>query len=131
MSASHDSRKKVLLIDDEPSFTRMLRMNLERTGVYEVREENSASRALATALEFKPDVVLLDIVMPEVDGGTIASQIRSSQQIHGAKIIFLTAVVSRRQPNGMSGALSSIPCIAKPVATEEVIACIERHAGGD
>lgn len=123
------SRKKVLLVDDEPTFTRMLRMNLEATGAYEVKEENNSAQAVATALEFKPDVVLLDLIMPEVDGGTIASQIRSSRELGGAKIIFLTAVVGRREANGSWATLRAIPCIAKPVATPELIACIERHTG--
>ncbi len=122
------SRKKVLLVDDEPSFTRMLRMNLEATGAYEVKEENNSARAMATALAFKPDVVLLDLIMPEVDGGTIASQIRSSREIGGAQIIFLTAVVGQREANGSLATLCAIPCISKPVATPELIACIEKGA---
>ncbi|MDB6030786.1 MAG: response regulator receiver protein, partial [Verrucomicrobiales bacterium] len=70
--------KKVLIVDDEVSITRLLKLNLERTGLFVVRDENRASKALQAAKEFKPDVVLLDVMMPEMDGGDVAALIRST-----------------------------------------------------
>ena len=124
-----NAKKKVLLIDDEPSFTRLLKLNLEKTGNYDVREEHIGSRGLAAVKEFKPDIVLLDVVMPDVDGGTVVSQIRCSEELKDTKVVFLTAVLTKREANAKSGMLHSVPCIAKPVATEEVIACIEKQIG--
>ena len=122
-----NGKKKVLLVDDEPAFTRLLRMNLEKTGAYEVREEHVGSRALAAAKEFKPDIVLLDVVMPDIDGGTVVSQIRCSEELKNTQVVFLTAVVTKQEVSTNSGTLNSTPCIAKPVATEELIACIEKY----
>lgn len=122
-------KKKVLLIDDEPAFTRLLRMNLEKTGCYEVREEHVGSRGLAAVKEFKPDIVLLDVVMPDIDGGTVISQIRCSEDLKGTKVVFLTAVMTKQEASAQSGMLNSIPCIAKPVSTEEIIVCIEKYTG--
>jgi PleD family two-component response regulator len=49
-------KRRILIIDDEPSFTRMVRLNLEKTGMYEVREENRATGAVNTARDFKPSI---------------------------------------------------------------------------
>ena len=69
--------KRILIIDDEPSMTRMIRLTLEMTKRYQVREENNAMHALATAREFKPDLILLDVIMPGVDGGELARRIKA------------------------------------------------------
>lgn len=124
-----NAKKKILLIDDEPSFTRLLKLNLERTGEYEVREEHVGSRGIAAVKEFKPDVVLLDVVMPDIDGGTVVSQIRCNEEIKDTKIVFLTAVLTKQENGKKTGTLNSIPCIAKPVATEDLVACIEQQIG--
>ena len=86
--------KRILIIDDEASFTRMVRINLEKCGEYEVKEENRAGYALATAREFKPDLILLDVIMPAMDGGDVAALIKKDRQLQHVPIIFLTATVS-------------------------------------
>ncbi|MFB3108272.1 MAG: response regulator, partial [Candidatus Binatia bacterium] len=55
-------KKRILLIDDEPSFTRVLKLYLEKSGAYEVTEENRGEMALETARRFKPDLILLDVM---------------------------------------------------------------------
>ncbi|MBI4590734.1 MAG: response regulator [Candidatus Rokubacteria bacterium] len=116
-------KKRILLIDDEPSFTRMLRLNLERTGTYEVREENRGAQGLAAAREFKPDLILLDVIMPDADGGTVAAQIKADQSLKNTPVVFLTAVVTKKE----EGVIGGRPFIAKPVSANEVIGCIEKH----
>src|SRR2546430_17585041 len=108
-------KKRILIIDDEASFTRMVKLNLEKTGAFEVREENKATYALATAREFKPDVILLDVIMPTMDGGDVAAQIRNDRHLKGTPIIFLTATVSQREAG--DGGLNSggDPLLAKTV----------------
>ena len=122
-----NGKKKILLVDDEQVFTRLLKMNLEKTGAYEVREEHVGSRALAAVKEFKPDLVLLDVVMLDIDGGTVVSQIRCSEELKSTQVVFLTAVVTKKEVDARAGLLNSVPCIAKPIATEELIACIEKY----
>ena len=122
------TKKRVLLVDDEPIFTRLLKRNLEKTGTYEVRETNVGSQALAAAQDFQPDVILLDLIMPDVDGRTVASWIRSAEGLKETQIIFLTAVLTKAEAKQKCGQLSSIPCLAKPVSAQEVIGFIERCA---
>lgn len=120
-------KKRILLIDDEVSFTRMLRLNLEKTGAYEVREENKGARGLAAAREFKPDLILLDVIMPDADGGDVASQIKADQSLKDTPIVFLTAVVTKKE----EGMVGGHPFIAKPVGAKELVECIERNLAAD
>ncbi len=117
------TKKKILVIDDEPSFTRVLKLYLEKTGTYEVRDENRGKMALATAKQFKPDLILLDIVMPDMDGGEIASNIIEDEALKDTPIVFLTAAVAKDE----AGMISGRPFMAKPVNAEEVIQCIEKN----
>ena len=62
----------ILIIDNNPDFTHSAKVALERTGRYFVYEENDPSKAHQTAQGLQPDLVLLDIAMPEIDGGEVA-----------------------------------------------------------
>ena len=120
-------KKRILIIDDEASFTRMVRLNLEKTGKFEVREENRAGHAVAVAREFRPDLILLDVIMPTMDGGDLAATFRKDRHLKNVPIIFLTATVSQREAG--SGGLSSGGSLflAKPVSVDILIARIEEH----
>ena len=120
-------RKRILIIDDEAVFTRMVRLNLEKTGAFEVREENKATNAVASARDFKPDLILLDVIMPTMDGGDIAAQIRNDRHLKGTPIVFLTATVSAREagPAGLNSGGDLF--LAKPVSLENLIHCINEN----
>ena len=75
------TKKKVMLVDDEKSFTNLLKLNLEETGNYEVRVENWAEDAVNAAKEFRPDIILLDIIMPRMPGGNVAALIKETPQL--------------------------------------------------
>ncbi len=117
------TKKRILLLDDEASFTRMLRLNLERTGRYEVREENRGAQGLAAATQFKPDLILLDVIMPDADGGDVAARIKADKNLKDTPIVFLTAVVTKKE----EGVIGGRPFLAKPVSLQEVIDCIEKY----
>lgn len=121
-------KKRILIIDDEPSFTRMVRLNLEKTGLFEVKEENRAAGALNSAREFRPDLILLDVIMPTMDGGDVAAQIQNDRLLKGTPIVFLTATVSQREA-GPTGLLNSGGCLflAKPVSVEALVKCISEN----
>ena len=120
-------KKRILIIDDEASFTRMVKLNLEKTGQFEVRTENRAAGALAAAREFKPDLVLLDVIMPTMDGGDVARQIQSDRGLRGTPVVFLTATVSTREA-GQGGLTSGGALfLAKPVSVDALVACINEN----
>jgi DNA-binding response OmpR family regulator len=120
-------KKRILVVDDEPKITRWLRLNLEQTGEYEVREENQGSHALTAALDFRPDLILLDVLMPAVAGGELASQFQASPRFRDIPIIFLTAAVTREEVNSHGGYVGGLPFLAKPVDIPELIECLRTH----
>jgi CheY-like chemotaxis protein len=122
-------KKRVLLVDDEKSFSNLLKLNLEQTGDYEVRVVNWPEDALATAQEFRPDIVLLDIIMPRMPGGNVAAQFEADPDLKDVPIVFLTAAVQRRRLEEMDGIISGRPCLTKPATVEEIITMIERQTG--
>ena len=117
------SKKRILLIDDEPGFTRLLKLNLEETGAYEVRQENMGADGLATAREFKPDLILLDVIMPDMNGGDIALQIEADRKLKNIPIVFLTGSAPKKRHY----IIGSRPFLVKPASVEQVISCIEEH----
>ncbi|UCS93503.1 response regulator transcription factor [Echinicola marina] len=81
---------KVLVVDDEPDIIEILTYNLEKEG-YDVKSANDGIKAVETASKFKPDVILLDIMMPNQDGVETCRQIRDMEELKNTFIIFLTA----------------------------------------
>jgi len=118
--------KKILIVDDEAGFTRLMKLTLERTGGYQVLEINDASKAWLKAREFRPDLVLLDIVMPKIDGGDVAAQIQSDPSLKGVPIVFLTAIVSQKE-TATGGLIGGFPFISKPVSLDALVQCIEEN----
>ena len=122
-------KRRILIVDDDADTTHLVKVLLERTGDYLVLEENDAARAYQSVRDFRPDLILLDIVMPEADGGDIAAQIEADPELHSTPIIFLTALVTRAEAkSGLS--IQGHPFLAKPVSIPELINAIEAHLPG-
>ena len=123
------AKKKILLVDDEVIVTRTLKLFLDGTGLYEVRAENDATKAVQTARDFKPDLVLLDVMMPELEGGEVAAQMREDDALKDTPIVFLTALVQRQEVRTSGGGIGGFPFIAKPIEPANVIQVIESIIG--
>ena len=123
------SQKKILIVDDEVSFTRLLKLNLEAGGAYRVRTENQAPHALSAAKEFRPDLILLDVMMPEMDGGDVAAAIQADPELKHVPIVFLTAAIRKDEVYNRGGVVGGLPYLAKPVDAQAVIACLRKHLG--
>jgi len=117
-------KQKILVIDDESGFTHLLKLVLSK---YEIREVNDSRRALEMAREFRPDLILLDVVMPKLDGGDVAVQFRSDPLLRHVPIIFLTAIVSPKELGHGSHMLGGYPILAKPVSVDDLVACFEEN----
>ncbi len=123
------SKKKILVVDDEVIFTRIVSKKLESTGKYEVKEENSGTRAYATAKEFQPDMILLDVIMPDIDGGAVAEQIQDDENLKHIPIVFLTAMIQKEDVGDAGGDIGGRTFLAKPVESDSLIKCIEKELG--
>jgi DNA-binding response OmpR family regulator len=120
-------KKRILIVDDEASITRLLKLNLEATDQYVVRTENDPKVALASAEAFQPDLILLDVLMPDLDGGQLASRLQASPKLKGVPIVFLTAAATKKEIYARGGKVGGLPFLAKPVDLNEVLACLTQH----
>jgi CheY-like chemotaxis protein len=119
-------RRRILIVDNDPNTTHLVKVLLERTGRYLVLEENDATKAHQSARNFRPDLILLDVVMPETDGGEVAAQVEADPELQNTPIVFLTALVTRAEAkSGLH--IQGHPFLAKPVSIPELINAIEQH----
>jgi two-component system OmpR family response regulator len=122
-------KKRILIVDDQAENTRLLKLYLERTEHYEVKEENNAKATLSSAEEFQPHLILLDVMMPGMDGGELATRLRVSPQLKAVPIVFLTAAVTKAEVAAGGGLVGGFPFLAKPVVLSEVLACVKEQVG--
>ena len=121
--------KKILVVDDENNITIFLKTYLESTGKYEVRAENSGERGYECALQFKPDLILLDVMMKDMGGDRLADKIKTDPVLRKTPIVFLTGIVTKEEVEANGGVIGGYPYLAKPIlAMNELIACIEANA---
>ena len=118
-------KPRILIIDNNRDFTLSAKVGLERTRRYSVSEENEPARAHQTAQRVKPDLILLDIAMPETDGGEVAARIESDPTLRGTPIVFLTALVTKAEArSGLE--IQGHRFLAKPISIPDLVAGIER-----
>jgi two-component system phosphate regulon response regulator PhoB len=123
-------KKRIMIIDDEAGITRLLKLNLELTSLYEVCAENDPDTALAAARKFRPDLILLDVFMPGITGDELASQFRAVSELKDVPIVFLTAAIKPAEVRAHHGHIGPDFFLAKPVDLNQVLACLKAHLPG-
>ena len=123
-------KKRILVVDDKASDTRLVKLCLEQTNDYVVQEENDAQIAVATAEKFRPHLILLDVRMPGLDGGDLAANLRANPQLGTVPIVFLTSLVTKSEIAAGSGRVGQYPILAKPIILPELVACLKQHLSG-
>ena len=123
------AKTRVLIIDDEENLTQLLKMNLETMGNFEMLACNSPKEGLAFARTQKPDVVILDLMMPEMDGTEVAARLMENPATQDIPIVFLTALADRGQMEKSGGNVAGREMLAKPVSMAEIIKKIELVTG--
>lgn len=123
------SKTKILVVDDEVSLTRMIKLTLERAGEFEVRTENQGANALSAARAFHPDMVFLDVMMPDLSGAEVAEQLEADAQLSATPYVFLTAMVTKAEAASSGGEIGGRLFLAKPVKVQEMVAMINRVLG--
>lgn len=123
MNAS--AKKKILIIDDEVSFSQVLGLNLEATDLYEIREENDASKALETVDAYRPHLILLDVVMAEKSGAEIAIELSHDVKLKDIPIVFLTATMTTSVPEKDKERFGGHPAVPKPCELKYLLSIIE------
>ena len=112
-------KHKVLVIDDEPEITDIVKAFLTNAG-YEVRIENSPANAVEAARRFKPSLILLDIMMPVMDGYEVCSVLKSDPLLTDIPVLFLTGK-DASDDDGKSFKSGGDLFIKKPFSSERLL----------
>jgi len=110
-------KRSILIVDDDVDASQMAKMILENTGLYAVSVCNRGSEAFKIIQATHPELVLLDIVMPDADGTDIAAQIQKEKSLALTKVVFMTSLVSQAEVRDQS-VIGGHPFISKPISGE-------------
>jgi CheY-like chemotaxis protein len=123
-------KKRVLIVDDEIDFTYVMRLTLEGTGQYQVRTLNLPTQVVSVARDFRPHLILLDCMMPGLDGGEVAAALQKDPVLKGTPFAFFTATVT--EPETVTSRCYEGPqeYLPKTMKMEELVSYIERKTGG-
>lgn len=119
-------KKRILVVDDSDDITGPLKLYLERTGSFQVRVEREGAKGLQAAKEFRPDLILLDIMMPDMDGGDVAAAIEEDREVKEIPIIFLTATVTKTEMSEV-GTVGGRPILSKMLTLQEIIDYLKKR----
>lgn len=86
-----DTKKKILLVEDDTALAAVYKSRLELEG-FEIREVNNGEQALSATVEFKPDLILLDAMMPKISGFDVLDILRNTPETTNIRVIMLTAL---------------------------------------
>lgn len=120
-------QKKILIVDDEPNIVISLEYLMKKEG-FAVAIANDGDAALAMAAEFRPDLVLLDVMMPKKSGYEVCQQMRSDAAMADVKILMLTAK-GRDSEVAKGVALGADSYVTKPFSTKELVARVKSLLG--
>jgi CheY-like chemotaxis protein len=122
-------KQYVLVVDDEKGFTFFLKKNLEAAGDYDVTICNEADKALERARQLRPNVILLDLMMPEISGEQIATALQEYPETKNIPVIFLTALVKSEETSEAAHMIGGHRFAAKPVKIDELVALLKQVTG--
>jgi two-component system OmpR family response regulator len=105
--------RRVLLVEDDPDIQAVAKLALEAIGGYEVRLCGSGSQAVEEAAGFAPDLILLDVMMPDMDGPATLRALRNIPQISQTPVVFMTAKVQPYEVASIKE-MGAIDVISKP-----------------
>jgi len=120
------SQAAVLVIDDDPEARELIRRTLSREGI-RVMLAQSGSEGLAMARALRPAVITLDVMMPEMDGWAVLSQIKADTNLHDVPVIMMTMVEDRQR----GFALGAADYLMKPVDRARLLGVVNMHRSGD
>ena len=120
-------KARILYVDDEVGAARLLKLNLEATGRYEIMVQNWPEDALETARAFRPDLVLLDLIMPRLPGGNVAEIFASDPEFKDVPVVFFTASVRTERIEDHDGIICDHPCLAKPAWLDQIAEFIDAN----
>ena len=119
-----NSKSRVLIVDDNSRFARSAQLFLEHTGNYFACAVNDPRRALETARSFKPDLVVVDLIMQKADGLEVALQLEADWALHGVPIVFVTTLITPEEARD-GRRINGHRIVAKPARRSDLLRIVE------
>jgi two-component system OmpR family response regulator len=119
MNKTNDKPAKILVIDDEPEITEIVETYFESVG-YDVKTANTGEAGIMEARNFKPNLVLLDIMMPNTSGYEVCNKLKAMPELSGVPVVFLTGRDSR-EDSGRSFQAGGDMFVKKPFSCERLL----------
>jgi two-component system, OmpR family, response regulator len=111
--------QRVLYVEDDEDIQRIVRMSLERVGKMTVEVVSDSTRAVEAMASFKPDMVMLDWMMPVMDGPAVFRKMKEQPETAGLPVVFITAKASQRELDELI-ALGAAGTISKPFSPKDL-----------
>ena len=121
-----DEKPRVLIVDNNSQFARSARLVLDQSGKYVACSVVDPRRALETARSFKPDLVIVDLIMPQEDGIEVATQLEADWALHGVPIVFLTSLITAEEAKD-GRRVYGHRILPKPTSSSELIGIVEQN----
>lgn len=117
-------KKRILVVDDEPKIVKAIQIRLEQDN-YEVLVAYDGKEGLKKAKKYRPDLIVLDVLMPEMDGSVMAAALKKDKETQNIPIIFLTCLAEGVTTKAEKYVKGEAPFLGKPFETKELISIIE------
>lgn len=125
-----ENKKKILLVEDDEILASIYRARLEMEG-FEVREVHDGEQALTNALEYRPDLILLDAMMPKISGFDVLDILRNTPETMNLRIIMLTALSQENDKKRAESLGVDEYLVKSQVVISDVIERVRHHLGID
>jgi len=121
-----NDKPRILVVDNNSRFARSARLLLVQSGKYVACTVIDPRRALETARSFKPDLVIVDLIMPQADGIEVAAQLETDWVLHGVPIVFLTSLITTDEAKDGRHVYGH-RILPKPTSGSELIELVEQN----
>lgn len=121
-------KKKILLVEDDMALSAVYRSRLEIEG-FDVREANNGEDALSATVEYRPDLILLDVMMPKISGFDVLDILRNTPETANVRIIMLTALSQPKDKERAESLGVDDYLVKSQVVIGDVVARVKHHLG--
>ena len=121
-----NEKSRILIVDNNSQFARRTRLLLEQSGKYVACSVIDPCRALEAARSFKPDLVLVDLVMPQEDGPEVAMELDADWALHGVPIVFLTSLITPEEAKD-GRRIYGHRSLPKPTSSSALLELVEQN----
>ncbi len=124
----NDTKKKILLVEDDTALAAVYRARLELEG-FDIREVNNGEEALSAAVEYRPDLILLDAMMPKISGFDVLDILRNTPETTNVRVIMLTALSQPKDKARAEDLGVDEYLVKSQVVIGDVVARVKHHLG--